>query len=53
MEKWNSYQKWADIVKGIGILLVVLGHSGNSFYDIINKNDIKLKLPLDSYLYIC
>ena len=26
----NNYEKWADIAKGLGIIAVVLGHSGNS-----------------------
>ena len=33
MSKLNSYQKWGDVVKGIGILAVVIGHYGGLAID--------------------
>ncbi len=31
MQTTNTYQKWADVAKGLGIIFVVLGHSGNIY----------------------
>lgn len=48
-----AYEKWIDVTKGIGILLVVLGHSNfdQSFLAIIHAFNMPLFFFISGYLY--
>lgn len=47
------YEKWVDVTKGIGILLVILGHSNfdQSFLTIIHTFNMPLFFFISGYLY--
>ncbi|WP_292388495.1 acyltransferase family protein [Methanosarcina sp. UBA5] len=48
-----AYEKWIDVTKGIGILLVILGHSNfdQSFLAIIHAFNMPLFFFISGYLY--
>jgi Fucose 4-O-acetylase and related acetyltransferases len=48
-----TYEKWIDVTKGIGILLVILGHSDfdQSFLTIIHTFNLPLFFFISGYLY--
>lgn len=51
-ENKNEYQKWVDISKGVGIVLVVLGHSGNlSLHHFIYWFHMPLFFLISGYLF--